>query len=89
MRFLIKAKIPAESGNKMVNDPNFLTKLEEYINMIKPEAAYFVPLGGQRSQAFIVNVESKDQVPAMVEPLFQWMGASVGLKTLDPHYSNN
>lgn len=41
MRFLIKAKVPAESGNKIVNDPNFLTKLEEYINMIKPEAAYF------------------------------------------------
>lgn len=66
----------------MVNDPNFLTKLEEYINMIKPEAAYFVPLGGQRSQAFIVNVGSNDQVPAMVEPLFQWMGVSAGLKTL-------
>lgn len=89
MRFLIKAKIPAESGNKMVNDPNFLTKLEEYIKMIKPEAAYFVSLDGQRSQAFIVNVESNDQVPAMVEPLFQWMGASVGLKTLDPPYSDN
>jgi hypothetical protein len=83
MRFLIKAKIPAESGNKMVND--FLTKLEEYINMIKPEAAYFVPLDGQRSQAFIVNVESNDQVPAMVEPLFQWMGASqCGTKDFRP-----
>ena len=29
MRFLILAKIPTEDGNKMVQDPNFLKKLEE------------------------------------------------------------
>ena len=38
MRLLILAKIPTEDGNKMVQDPNFLRKLEEYINKIKAEA---------------------------------------------------
>jgi hypothetical protein len=77
MRFLIRTKIPTESGNKMVNDPKFLTKLEEYKNKIKPEAAYFMPVEGQRSATFIVNAERNEQLPAMVEPLFQWMGANV------------
>ena len=77
MRFLIRTRIPAEPGNKLIQDPNFLTKLEEYMNKVKPEASYFMPIDGQRSCAFIVNVERNDQVPAMVEPLFQWMGANV------------
>jgi hypothetical protein len=61
----------------MVNDPKFLTKLEEYKNKIKPEAAYFMPVEGQRSATLIVNAERNEQLPAMVEPLFQWMGANV------------
>jgi hypothetical protein len=76
MRFLIRARIPAESGNKMVQDPNFITKLEEYIKKIKPEASYFMPVEGQRSMAYIVNVERNDQIPSIVEQLFQW-GANV------------
>jgi hypothetical protein len=48
MRFLILAKIPTEAGNKMVQDPNLLRKLEEYINKVKAEAAYFFEADGNR-----------------------------------------
>ena len=61
----------------MVQDPNFLKSLEDYMNKVKPEAAYFMPIDGHRSAAFIVNIESNEQVPSLVEPLFQWMGANV------------
>ena len=61
----------------MLQDPNFLTKLEEYINKVKPVASYFMPIDGQRTCAFIVNMESNEQIPALAEPLFQWMGANV------------
>lgn len=47
------------------------------MNKFKPEAAYFLPMEGQRTAAFIVNAESNDQLPAMAEPLWQWMGANV------------
>ena len=77
MKFLIRAKIPTEAGNKSVQDPNFLKKLEEYMGKVKPEAAYFLPVDGHRTMAFIVNMQSNDQVPAIVEPLFQWVGANV------------
>ncbi len=46
MRFLIRAKIPTEVRNKLVQDPNFLKKLEEYMDKVKPEASYFMPSGG-------------------------------------------
>jgi hypothetical protein len=62
----------------MIQETNFLKKLEEYINRVKPgSASYFMPLHGQGSMALIINAERNDQLPAMVEPLFHWMDANV------------
>ena len=77
MRFLIRATIPTEDGNKMVQDPNFLTKLEEYVNKVNAEAAYFFEANGSRIASFIVDVQSADQIPVLGEPLFIKMGAHV------------
>ena len=77
MRFLIHAKIPTEDGNKMVQDPNLLRKLEKYINKVKAEATYFFEADGNRVAAFIVDIQSADQIPILAEPLFSGMGAHV------------
>ena len=77
MRFLIRATIPTEAGNMMVQDPNFLRKLEEYINKVNAEAAYFFEANGNRVASFIVEIESADQIPVLAEPLFSGMGANV------------
>ena len=79
MRFLIRAKIPTEDGNKMVQDPNLLGKLEKYINKVKAEATYFFEADGNRVAAFIVDIQSADQIPVLTEPLFSGMGANVEL----------
>jgi hypothetical protein len=76
MRFIVRAKIPTEAGNKMVKDPNFLRDLEEYMNKIKPEASYFFEADGKRVMVFVVDMQSNDQIPMFAEPLFQW-GAEV------------
>lgn len=79
MRFLIRAKIPTEAGNQMVQDPNLLSKLEKYINKVKAEATYFFETDGNRVAAFIVDIQSADQIPVLAEPLFSGMGARVEL----------
>jgi hypothetical protein len=79
MKFLIRAKIPTEDGNKMLQDPNYLRKLEKYINRVKAEATYFFEADGERVAAFIVNIQSADQIPVLAEPLFSGMGANVEL----------
>jgi hypothetical protein len=79
MRFLIRAKIPTEAGNKMVQDPNFLKKLEEYINKVKAEATYFFEADGNRVAAFIVDIHNTNQIPVIIEPLFSGMDAHVEL----------
>ncbi|MGH9913505.1 MAG: hypothetical protein ACRD4W_13750, partial [Nitrososphaeraceae archaeon] len=54
-----------------------LKKLEEYINKVKAEASYFYEAEGIRVAAFIVDMQSADQIPVLVEPLFSGMGAHV------------
>jgi hypothetical protein len=70
MKFLIRAKIPTEAGNRLVNDPNFLKNLDDYMNKAKPQAAYFFEADRNRVMAFIVDMQSADQIPALAEPLF-------------------
>lgn len=77
MRFLIRAQIPTEAGNRMVKDPEMLQKIEDYIRKTKAEASYFFEAGGERTFAFIVDIASTDMMPAIVEPLFQGFGAKV------------
>ena len=77
MRFLIRAQIPTEAGNKMTKNPKFLEELENYIKKVKAEAAYFFEAAGDRTFAFIVNVESVDMMPTIAEPLFRDIGAKV------------
>jgi hypothetical protein len=79
MIFLIRARIPTEAGNKMVQDPNFLKKIEEYINKIKAEANYFFESDSNRVVAFIMDIQSAYQIPIITEPLFSGMDAHVEL----------
>lgn len=65
MRFLRRARNPTDAGNKPVKDPECLTKLEEYVNKVRPEAAYFMPIECQRAGAFVVDIESNDELPAI------------------------
>ena len=74
---MVRAIIPTEAENKMIQDPNFLKNLEDYMSKAKPESAHFFAADGDRTMGFIVNIESNDQIPALLEPLFQGMNAKV------------
>ncbi|HEX9318929.1 MAG TPA: hypothetical protein VF884_08340 [Nitrososphaeraceae archaeon] len=63
----------------MVKDPKFIPNLEEYISKVRPEASYFFEADGNRVCAFVLNIDSVDMIPAIVEPLFQDMVANVEL----------
>jgi hypothetical protein len=76
MRFLVRVLIPTEAGNRMVTDPNFVKNIEDFMKNTKAEAAYFTEINGDRTAAFILNISSNDQIPAIAEPFFM-MGAKV------------
>ena len=76
MRFAVRVTIPAEAGNKVVRDPNFLATIENFIKTNNVEAAYFYESEGDRAMTYIMDLPSADRIPAIAEPLFQ-MGAKV------------
>jgi hypothetical protein len=76
VRFIIRASVPTEAGNRMMKDPNGFKQIESYIQSVKPEASYFFEAGGDRTMVFIVNMERTDQMAVIAEPLFM-IGAKV------------
>ena len=77
MRFLVRAQISTDAGNRIVTNPKFIQNLEDYIKKINAEASYFFEAGGDRTFVFIMNLESADMIPSVAEPLFQDFGAKV------------
>ena len=77
MRFLLRAQISTDAGNRIVKNPKFIQSLEDYIKKVNAEASYFFEAGGDRTFVFIVNLDSADMIPSLAEPLFQDFGAKV------------
>lgn len=77
MRFLVRATIGNESGNALVRGGKVGKVIDDILGEIKPEAVYFTAEGGHRTLYLVVNVDGSHQVPAIAEPLWLGLGASV------------
>ena len=77
MRMLLKVTIPVEKGNEAIKSGALPRTMQSAMEALKPEAAYFFPEDGKRTGLFVFDMEGSWQLPAIVEPLFQALGASV------------
>ena len=68
MRFIFRAQIPTEAGNRMAKNPKFLQALVNDIQKVKTDAVYFFEAGGDRTFAFIINIEITDMISSIAEP---------------------
>lgn len=55
----------------------FLRRFSPIIEDLKPEAAYFTDVDGARGGYFIVNMDDASQLPAVAEPLFFGLDATI------------
>jgi hypothetical protein len=77
MRMMLKVTIPVEAGNQAVKDGTLPRVMQNTTERLKPEAAYFLAEDGKRTALFFFNMQDVSQVPAIAEPLFMGMNASV------------
>jgi hypothetical protein len=77
MRYIMKMRMPIESGNEALRDPEFGHKMTDLLAEIKAEAAYFTTLNGQRGAYIIVNLNDASELPAIAEPFFLWLNADI------------
>ena len=77
MRMMIDFNSPLEPFNTLVRNGTVGQKIEQIMDDIKPEAAYFSERGGKRGGIIIVDVADPSKIPAIAEPFFLTFNASV------------
>ena len=80
MRILITFTINPEKGHQLIKEGRMGETMGSILEELQPEAAYFTDVEGKRGGFLVVNVEDASQIPAMVEPLFLQVGATVRMQ---------
>ena len=77
MRFLFKASWDIEAGNALARNGTIGRTVESILADLKPEVAYFLAENGKRTAHLILDMEDASQLPAVAEPWFLAVNASV------------
>src|SRR5512139_1851936 len=77
MRMLLKVSMSVVQANEAAKSGALQRTIQSAMEALKPEAAYFYPEDGKRTALMVFDMKGSWQLPAMVEPLFQNLGASV------------
>ncbi|MFD6276882.1 hypothetical protein ACFWFI_15090 [Streptomyces sp. NPDC060209] len=79
MRMLLTAQMDTESANRSVSDGTMSKMIEEVVEQLKPEAAYFTVQNGQRTCLMVFDMQDSAQMPPLLEPLFH-ADSKIGLQ---------
>ncbi|MFE5893299.1 hypothetical protein [Streptomyces sp. NPDC056468] len=77
MRVLLKANLDTEKGNDAIRSGKLPQVIQELMEKIKPEAAYFTTENGLRTMFLFFDLKEPSQMPVIAEPLFFELGAKV------------
>ena len=77
MRVMLKATLDTEKSNEAIRSGKLPEMMQETIERLHPEAAYFGPLGGRRTCLLVLDVEDSSQIPPIGEPFFSQFDAEV------------
>ena len=77
MRMMLKAHMDTEAGSRAIEDGSMAAALAQMMERLQPEAAYFGPDDGRRTAFIVFDLKDPSQLPAITEPLFGRMKASV------------
>jgi hypothetical protein len=77
MRFMITCRIPMDRGNELAKNGTLGETIKTIMEELQPEAAYFSDIEGARGGYIVVEMDDASQIPAMAEPLFLGLGATI------------
>ena len=77
MRVMIKFAVPVESSNDAIRSGKLQKVFQQLTEDLKPEAAYFLPTGGERGGFFIVDMRESSQIADIAERLFFGLNAKI------------
>ena len=74
---MLRAQIPVQAGNRAIQDGTIGKLIEETLEHLKPEAAYFLPEKGDRTVYAFFDLADPSKMPLAFEPLFMDLEAKV------------
>ena len=77
MRMMAIVEFDLEKGNEVVSSGAIDGIFKRVMDELRPEAAYFGPVNGQRGAYLIVNMDDSSKIPLFSETLFQEMHATI------------
>lgn len=80
MRVMLKVRIPVQAGNTAISSGELGKVLEGFMEQWKPEAAYFLAEGGERTALFVLDLPDPSDIPVLAEPLFMGMNVALELQ---------
>jgi hypothetical protein len=69
-----------EKGDQLIKEGRIGETMGSIMEQLQPEAAYFTDVEGTRGGFLVVNMEDASQIPALTEPLFLEVGATVHMQ---------
>src|SRR5688500_4203359 len=77
MRCMLTFRVPPEEGNAAMKDGRFMPAFRSVLEELQPEATYFGLIEGARGGYVVVIMDDASQIPAIADPLFLGLGATV------------
>ena len=77
MRVLLRATLDTEKANEAIRSGKLPEVISRTLDQLKPEAAYFGPVGGRRTALLVFDMQDSSELPPTGEPLFTELNAEV------------
>ncbi|MBV8530243.1 MAG: hypothetical protein JO104_02915 [Candidatus Eremiobacteraeota bacterium] len=79
MRTMLKISFPVEPSNAAIKDGRLGKVISSTLERLKPEAAYFTAVDGNRGGFIVFDLQHPSDIPMICEPFFHELGAKVEL----------
>lgn len=77
MRTMMKLTVPVVAGNKAISDGTLPRVIQQTLEKLKPEAAFFAAEHGKRRAWLVFDLKDSAQLPVICEPLFMALDAEI------------
>jgi len=74
---MMRVSIPVEAGNNAIKTGRLQQQMQEILERVRPEAAYFTADKGLRTCYLFIDMKDPSDIPMLAEPFFLEFNAAV------------
>lgn len=79
MRMMLKVQMSVDAANAAIKDGRLAAFMSSTLGRLKPEAAYFTTVNGDRGGYIVFDLKDPSDIPSLCEPFFNELGAKLEL----------